>query len=400
MTGFGIFIGIVGLVIGLGLVSRYLEQTSLAKDYWNGPAPHPDPITFLNAGMAIRPTVLGHSVPMGYRQACRFFGVGLIDRTGTLDHGFDPQILDPIPKEITCNSTMAELCAQRAASIVEESRRTNMSIRLLWSGGIDSTCAAVALLDALEGDTDRLEVAYSNASQKEYPKFYKMLRKRKIRTTEIHHIAEGLDPDALIVTGEHGDQIFGSMLAADIPFPALRTAWRNVIPQHIEAKIGAKPARAALDWMEPQLAACPVPVDSTYDFLWWANFSMKWQTVSQRVLAALDTTAERRSTASLLRHFFQTDDFQRWSLANPDQRIGDDWASYKFPLKDIIFDFNRDKRYRKTKIKERSLRGLTGNLSRRAVAIDKNGQMLTQAIDRSLLPRSERWFSRVSVDWE
>lgn len=382
---FVLFAGyVLAVILGIWAFRVCIDRLELDRYRWSGPAPHTVPITFLNAGMAIRPSVLGHQVPLGYRYACLFFGVGLIDRTGTVDHGFEPEILDPIPSDFSITSTMAELCSQRAISLVEESQLTNKPIRLLWSGGIDSTCAAVALLDALGDDTKRLEVAYSDKSLAEYPQFRKMLKKRSISMVKIKSIADALDPDALIVTGEHGDQIFGSMLAATFTSHDLRRSWQVVIPKHIGTEIGANKVGTMLEWIEPQLSKCPIPIESTYDFLWWANFSMKWQTVSQRVLAGLDTTDQRNAVSPLLRHFFRTDDFQRWALANPRQKIGDSWLSYKYPLKDIIFAFNGDEQYRKNKVKERSLRGLTGRLAKRAVAIDLSGQMYAEPLDRSV----------------
>lgn len=391
---------IVAIVLAAALAQRAADHRELKKHLWTGALPHPTPVLFLNGGMAIRPTVMGQAVPEGYRYACRFFGVGLIDRTGTLDHGFKPEIIDPIPSDLSDVPDMAQLCAQRAAELVRESRERDVPIRLLWSGGIDSTCVAVTLLTALGDDTNRLEVAYSKDSVSEYRKFYRLLKKRGIRLTEMEAVSEALDGTALIVTGEHGDQIFGSMLAANLPFPLLKAPWRDTMPAHIEQKIGAKGRDKMLSYLAPQIAACPVSIETTYDFLWWANFSMKWQTVSQRVLATLDTAERRTVVAPMLRHFFRTDDFQRWAMTNPDKKIRDDWPSYKYLLKDIIFEFNGDKRYRKHKIKERSLRGLTGRLARRAVAIDAAGVLYTEPLDRSIIPLGERWTAEFSYDWE
>ena len=400
MTFLLIVAGLFVVALSLWLFHALIDWRELQKNLWSGTEPHPTPITFLNAGLAIRPTILGHDVPMGYRQACRFFGVGLIDRTGMLDQEFNPHILDPIPDDFSNVPDIAHLCAQRAHDIIGEAQREGLPLRLLWSGGIDSTCVAAALLTALGDKTDQLEIAYSQQSVAEYRKFFRMLKKRGIRLTKIKMVSEALTADALIVTGEHGDQIFGSMLAENIPFPLLQSPWRAVIPAHIAEKIGTDAAADMLRWMEPQLAACPIPLVTAYDFLWWANFSMKWQTVSQRILASLETTEERRAVSPLLRHFFRTDEFQRWALANPDKKIKEDWASYKYPLKDIIFDFNGDKRYRKNKTKERSLRGLTGRLARRAIAIDADNVLHSQAVDRSILTRAERWSFEVSRDWE
>jgi len=400
VTGY-FFFGLIFLfVFGSWLFHFVVDRRELNKCRWSGPVAHNVPITFLNAGMAIRPSILGHKVPEGYRHACQFFGVGLIDRTGTLDHGFEPQIVDSIPTDFSNVAPISDLCAQRATALVAEAQHLDRPIRLLWSGGIDSTCVAVALLNALGDDSQRLQVAFSKKSISEYRKFYLLLCKRGIDMRKIRKVSEGLEPDALIVTGEHGDQIFGSMLAANLDFKLLKSPWRTTIPQHIASKIGREQAKSMMTWLEPQLAACPIPLQSTYDFLWWANFSMKWQTVSHRVLATLETTEERNAVWPHLHHFFRTDDFQRWALANPDKKIHNDWPSYKYPLKDIIFEFNSDKNYHKQKIKERSLRELTGRLARRAIAIDATGQMYAEPIDRSILPARKRWSFNISRDWE
>lgn len=396
---FWIFVLIVGLPVVLSLVRRAIDRHATRETLWRGATPHRVPVVFLNGGMAVRPSVLGHPVPDGYRHACAFFGVGLIDRTQTLDQGYPVEVLDPIPTVRADVPTMAEICAARAAEIVAEARERDMPIRLLWSGGIDSTCAAVCLLEALEDENNRLEVAFSRKSVAENRRFHRLLKKRGVPRRRIAAVGEALDDDALIVTGEHGDQIFGSMLAAHLDFADLSRPWTSVMPGHIEKRIGEAGARSMLAYLEPQIAACPIPLRSTYDFLWWTNFSMKWQTVSLRVLATVDR--ERRQRAQpMLRHFFRSDDFQRWSLANPEGKIRDTWTSYKYPLKDIIFAVDGNARYRDRKLKERSLRGLTGGIARRALAIDADGFLFTEPVDRSILPRANRWKSEFSFDWE
>ena len=63
-----------------------------------------------------------------------------------------------------------------------------------------------------------------------------------------------------------------------------------------------------------------------------------------------------------IRHFFQTDDFQRWSIANPDLKIRDSLESYKWPAKEFIYKFTKDADYRDHKIKVGSLRVRIGSM--------------------------------------
>ena len=56
--------------------------------------------------------------------------------------------------------------------------------------------------------------------------------------------------------------------------------------------------------------------------------------------------------------FFNTVEFQLWSMNNLDKRIKDHWRTYKWPAKDVIFEFTGDADYRENKIKHRSLQSL------------------------------------------
>ncbi len=92
--------------------------------------------------------------------------------------------------------------------------------------------------------------------------------------------------------------------------------------------------------------------------LWWWNFAVKWQEITYRSLSDLRDGASFRN----IRHFFQTDDFQRWSIANPDLKIRDSLESYKWPAKEFIYGFAGDAGYRDHKIKVGSLRVRIGSV--------------------------------------
>ena len=53
--------------------------------------------------------------------------------------------------------------------------------------------------------------------------------------------------------------------------------------------------------------------------------------------------------------FFNTEDFQLWSMNNIDLRIKKNWRSYKWPAKEVISKFTRDADYRDNKLKRGSL---------------------------------------------
>ena len=167
------------------------------------------------------------------------------------------------------------------------------------------------------------------------------------------NIADTLDLDrAISVTGEHGDQIFGSMLfklhfqkraderkfvfaaaaAADdggaakagkrpaqrpaqrpAP-PTLSSEWRAAVRAHLRRMAYLRPdtQAALLELLQKQAAVCPFPIHSLFDWLWWINFSMKWQYVTTRTVNRLGAVTPDQF--GRLQHFFRTTGFQVWAM--------------------------------------------------------------------------------------
>jgi hypothetical protein len=85
---------------------------------------------------------------------------------------------------------------------------------VLWSGGIDSTVALISLTKAASSSVlrSRIEVVCSAHSIREYPGFFADHITGTFSTlVTTRAIGETLDHRGLIVTGEHGDQLFGSV---------------------------------------------------------------------------------------------------------------------------------------------------------------------------------------------
>lgn len=337
----------------------------------------------------------------------RFFGHCLIDRTGVLQRSsVAVAVLDPMPAlDPTFSDSLKQLCDQRGTAIVERALAEWREIIVLWSGGIDSTAALVSLLRHFQSEKDkkttttistttegittttttvtseavtqggqgllpktRLIVVYTDDSELEYPLFFAMLKQMPTDIMIFEHVTsfETLytdHPAALIVTGELGDQIFGSMymkaffetaqakvdvpndmngyakLAHDLLNGTQTKLWREVIPDMLtNLEAIPKAAKGAwLKWMEPQVSASPIPIVTTFDFLWWLNFSLKWQHVSLRLIIAHgrgksdDGGKEMKKNYDRTIHFFKTLQFQQWSYHKHASKMSDmnRWESYK-----------------------------------------------------------------------
>lgn len=155
----------------------------------------------------------------------RLFGHCLIDRTGTLTRRSPVKILRPLaPRIPDFNLSIDKICDARARDIIARAEGEHRKLAVLWSGGIDSTTVAIALLrNVPETEWKSIHILYTDRSKEENETFFEWLR---VHTT-MNYLGETINeiyrPLAdsqsssvflpLIVTGEIGDQIFGSMLA-------------------------------------------------------------------------------------------------------------------------------------------------------------------------------------------
>jgi len=299
-------------------------------------------------------------------------GYYTMDRTGTFDAPLKVSPT-PIPSGST-SETFAQICDARAVEIWDR----NKPIKVFWSGGIDSTTALVALLRNVPvGEIDRLSVYYSQGSIDEYPWFFNQYidgkvnnvliqdhahenngyyKAKSIFSTTICCCAAEQSNDAVIVTGETMDQVFGSVAFANKP---------DLITGNLETYLADfSNIREEIDTLN---AACPITVNSIPIMLWWWNFALKWDEVKYRMFMStiVDKTPD-------FMHFTDTDTFQLWSISNPDKKIKDTPESYKFTAKDYIFDYTSDADYRDTMRKGGSLGVRYGS----ALAIDNLGNII------------------------
>lgn len=292
-----------------------------------------------------------------YLKACYFFGATLIDRTQSLDAGIDYKVLEPLGTIEPNQLTFSQVCEVRAQQLADLPGQR--MVRVLWSGGIDSTVALTALIKVFmeRNELVRLAVLLSKESISEFPSFYEEV----IRPHMDYRLMEGtiydcIDHREVNVTGEHGDQLFGSDKLKNhvISRDAFRP-FMEVLPYAISRKLATeKYTDSLIDYLLPQLEKAPIDIHTYYDFMWWLNFSMKWQNVSLRLLHGLDKQYEQLNQSVF--HFFQSHAFQSWSVANHHIKIKNTWPSYKYIAKEYIHSFHADQHYFQHKEKEPSLK--------------------------------------------
>jgi len=308
---------------------------------------------------------------MRLRHYFGMYGAGAcpIDRTGTIRTPVKVKSLFPIPAFEPFKKTFEQICDERSTEILQRARELDVRINVLWSGGIDSTLVLISLLkQAAKEDKERINVLMSNDSIQENSRFFREHVSGSLMLGISADVVKALGANDLIVTGEHNDQLFGADLMGPIAF----ALGPQIMHQPLDLEMFAEQftrgagsiemARWYMTLMDRVRQAAPIPLTTNYDFAWWINFTLKWQTVFSRLIMFVEPSRAHLITkewiATRYLPFYNTEDFQRWSLHNNDKKVKDTWASYKWPCKDIIYDFTKDAEYRDTKTKVGSLGSL------------------------------------------
>jgi asparagine synthetase B (glutamine-hydrolysing) len=292
--------------------------------------------------------------------------VCFIDRSQIIKTPIRSKSLFPMPQMRSQKKTYEELCNERARELLARAERMSCRMLVFWSGGIDSTTVLVSLLKCASAEQKKnITVLMSDESAAENPVFFRehILGKLAIHPSLLFSYALG--GRDLLVSGELNDQLFGAessraFLEQFGPRSLHGPFSRDLYEKFFERRLRNKTtARFYVDLFERLKNAAPMPVQTNFDVNWWFSFATKWQSVYFRTLAYTASRSRERVTESYLKDhyapFFNTEEFQLWSMNNLDKRMRDTWESYKWPAKDIIYDYTKDATYRDTKVKHGSL---------------------------------------------
>lgn len=296
------------------------------------------------------------------------------DRTGTVTMPIHIKPVCPIPQFKTFTKSYADICDDRAREVLKSSDTLGAPIYIMYSGGIDSTCVVVSMLkNATKEQRDRLTILLSPQSINENPRFYDEHLKGKVRVESSMLFSDRLGTNDILLTGEHNDMIMGSEKIGKLMVrygaeSIYKKYDRDMMIEFYAAMVqgDTKLSTFYIDMFEKICKTAPMTLTSNMDFLWWINFAIKWQSCYAYILLLTpqknahlinDTYLDTRFIS-----FYNTDEFQLWSMNNLDKRIKDTWKSYKWVPKQIIYDYNKDAEYRDHKMKRGSLTPLTMRL--------------------------------------
>ena len=297
-------------------------------------------------------------------------GVFFLDRTHTISTPFHTHNLFKLDlnSQKAAHLSYGDISVKRAKEILELSKKLMKPISLFYSGGIDSTTSLISFLLAennWQNLKEQLIVYLSPESISENPDFYNKFIRGHFRTRSSYLFFECFDKNSLVVSGEGNDQLFGSDIGATIvKKKGTAFLFEKFSDQSLNELLSIFPLTSSgknnLQNVFSMLAKqSPSGIDNIFEFVWWLNFTCKWQNVFIRMLSFANRTSRKNIDQAFIDNyyhcFFMTKDFETWSIWNKDIKIQDNWKKYKFEAKKFIFDFTKDKYYFENKVKVGSL---------------------------------------------
>ena len=274
-----------------------------------------------------------------------------VDRTDTLNEfKWD---YEPIPKDFSDAKSWDDCCFSRA----EELWRMNKPITVLWSGGIDSSTVFLALRETMPSDGE-LHVRYSQHSIDEFPSMYDAVKEFSepcLKSSVEYFNKDFLKQDHMFVSGEPADMIFGTSTFFEKYADMMTEPWDALLyledfhPYDLDHKDRYRVACLVEQHMEKS----PIEINNIFDVYWWLSFCFKYTQVDRIMFCSffLSDVSDMHKNYS----FFNTVDFQKWSMCFHDLKHQNTRMTHKQPAKDFIYKFTRDKNYQTYKTQEPSV---------------------------------------------
>lgn len=275
----------------------------------------------------------------------------LVDRTKSIPHFLDIDYsYSPIPTSNCFNLDLNTIIKNRCIELLSIGKPINVS----WSGGIDSTFVLLSLYNYAT-DKEQIKVYGTYNSIIESGNFFDKFIKHKIKysikvnTKAVNNFSD--DGDCIYVTGNMSNQLFTQSLLHTKRDDILKFKDGYNLENTLDSFYEDVLEESCLQFLHPSIINCPRPINTIQDLRWWMNFNFNWYNVLTSTLIGLD-----KSICCRVHAFFDTYDFQLWSIYNNDvpTKIGD-YSDERWQLREIISDYIGDSYYSKNKNKFTSI---------------------------------------------
>lgn len=293
----------------------------------------------------------------------RVLQVGLMPRVGVNNLPFDNHFVEITNQNMPIydpafDLDWAEVTDRRAHELLALARQ-NAQLYVQWSGGIDSTCIVVAILKNFpRADLEQVTICLTHDSVMEYSWFYEQHILPNFKTQDLnqHPLRFDRDQNAYLIDGQTADTLTMSMAPSLDVNMAVRHSdlliknWRTDPDALIKYLEKVTKSIAFADWyyekISQNLESVSVPVETYFDFMWWAGFNYDWtlQTFCQWFYLQ---RAQGLSYQDFSKHYmpwYVNHEYQSWSLKNIGAWIkhGKTVASFKQDAKRYCYDLTKD----------------------------------------------------------
>lgn len=294
----------------------------------------------------------------------RVLQVGLMPRAGTNNLPFTNQFVDIINQNMPAYDPTFDLNwkdvtdarAQEALSIV---KNTNKNLYVQWSGGIDSTCIVVAILQNFDlTSLDRVTICCTYDSIMEYPGFYEKHVMPNFKIQDLNKTPLDLPkmPDAVLIDGQTADTLTMSMAPSLDVCMAIRDSnllvesWRkkpDSLIAYLKKVTGSKEfALWYYERIKENVESVNIPIETYFDFMWWAGFNYDWayQTFCQWFYLQRTAEFSYLQFSEKYMPWYCNEHYQLWSMKNIGAWVkhGNTLASFKRDAKKYCYDYTKD----------------------------------------------------------
>lgn len=270
----------------------------------------------------------------------------LVDRTQSIPHFLDIDYsYAPIPVNPNFKLDLTTIVKNRCIELLS----TGKQIQVAWSGGIDSTFVLLAL-QHYANDPDQVTVYGTyNSIIESGDLFDRFIKTRmhysiKVNTPASYNFTK---KDCIYVTGAMSNQLFTQSLLHSKRDYILQFKDGYSVENTLDSFYKDVLIDSCLEFLEPSILKIPKSINTIQDLRWFMNFNFSWYNVLTSALVGLD-----KDTADRVHAFFNTEDFQLWSIYNNDiaTKTGD-FSDERWQLREAITEYTGDSYYSNNKKK-------------------------------------------------
>lgn len=241
--------------------------------------------------------------------------------------------------------SLSQALAQRVNSLTTQ--WPGQRINVFWSGGIDSTTAVNACLSNMS-DLSQLRILYSPHSYYEHPEFLTFLKKfTQVELVDLSGTVY-LDTqfDGIFITGDGGDEMNASLddsFFKQYGYESLKMPWQDFFKKQ-------NPDPKFLEFCDQYFLRSGLPLHSVLDARWWYYINSKLQCqLFTKLPFWLDYPG---FNFDRVQGFFDCEEYENYIAYNISSLIANEnYNTWKQPLKDYCYKFDRCEHWHHTKSK-------------------------------------------------